>query len=83
MQQHFRAQCFGTDVGQKLVGNVYVDVAIEEGVANADERGIQVLLAELPLATQVFEDALKFFGEVFKHGLPIAASWRNLKSASF
>src|SRR5260370_10599456 len=67
LQQDLRAQGFGADMGEQFVGNVYVDVAIEQGFANSTQRGVQVLLGKLALAAQVLEDALKFLCKVLKH----------------
>ncbi len=78
LQQDFRAERLGSNVGQEFVGDVHVDVAIEEGFANADQGGVHVLVGELALAAQVLEDALKFLGKVFKHWLMLACATETL-----
>ncbi len=78
LQQDFGAQRLGANVGEQFVGDVHVDVAIEQGFANADQRGVQVLFGELALAAQVLEDALEFLCKVFKHWLMLACATETL-----
>jgi len=58
LQHDLGAQRLGADVREQLVGYVHVHVAIEQRFADAGERGVQVLVAQLSLAAQIFEDAL-------------------------
>jgi hypothetical protein len=44
---------------QQLIGDANVDITFEQRFANASERLVEVLLGELPLAAQVFENALQ------------------------
>ena len=67
LEQDFAAKGFFADVGEKLVHDADGHVAFEHGLADFAERGVQVLLGELALAAEVFEDALELFGKVFKH----------------
>ena len=67
LEQDFAAKSFFADVGKKLVHDAYCHVAFEHSFADFAERGVQVLLGELALAAEVFEDALELFGKVFKH----------------
>ena len=80
LQQDFRAQGLGANAGEKLVGNVYVDVAIQQRFANAAQRRVQVFFGELPLAAQVLENALKFLRQIFKHDLGTRRSAEVLAS---
>ena len=87
LQQDFRAKRFGANVGQEFVGDVHVDVAIEEGFADANQGGVHVLVGELALAAQVLEDALEFLGKIFKHcsglGLELDLRLAWVKQLSF
>ena len=58
LQQHFLAEGFVADVGDELVRNGEVYVAIEERFADFGEAGIEMLLGEFALAAHVLECAL-------------------------
>src|SRR4029077_14850965 len=68
LQQHFRADSLGANVGDEFVGDAHVDVTIEQRFADFAESGIEVLFCELSLAAEVFERALKFLCKSLKHG---------------
>jgi hypothetical protein len=67
LQEDFRAQCPGANVSKQFIGDVNIDVAIEQRFANADQRRVKMFVCKFPLAAEIFENALKFFGEIFKH----------------
>src|SRR5882762_8044923 len=52
---------------QQLVGHAHVDVAFEQRLANARQRFVHMLLCELSLPTQVFENSLQLVCQVLKH----------------
>ena len=58
LQQHFLAEGFRADVGDELVGDAEVYVAIEKRFANFGEAGVEMLVGEFALAAHVLECAL-------------------------
>ncbi len=55
------------NLGDEIVGDSEIDVAFEQRFANFGEGGVEMLFGQLALAAQIFEGALKFFGECFEH----------------
>ena len=62
LQQHFRAERLLADVRDEFVRDAEVDVGVEQRLADFAERGVEMLLGQLPLAAQVLERALQFVG---------------------
>jgi hypothetical protein len=62
LQHDFAADGLLADVREELVGHSDVDVAFEEGFANFDESGVEMLFGQLALAAEILERALELFG---------------------
>jgi hypothetical protein len=70
-------------VRQELIDHADVDVAFEQRFADPRERFVHVLLRELSLATQVFEDSLQLVCQVLKHqGLSLLSNSHSLQKTN-
>src|SRR6266702_1860542 len=67
LEHHFAAERLAADVGEQLVGHAERHVAFEQRLADLRQRGVEVLLGQLPLSAEVLERALQLLGEVLKH----------------
>ena len=76
LHHDFGADGLGANVGEEFIGHTDVDVALEEGVTNLCEGGVEVLVGQLALAAKILEGALQLFCKVFKHDefLPLGSS---------
>ena len=61
----------GGDVGDELLGDLVVDVRLEQRETHLAHRLLDVALLEPPLVAHLFEDGGKLVGQAFKwHGVP-------------
>src|SRR2546427_2862469 len=67
LDHHFATQRLAADVGEQLVGHAEGHVAFEQRLADLRQRGVEMLLGQLPLSAKVLERALQLLGEVLKH----------------
>ena len=65
--EDFSADGFDADAFDEVVGDVKVDVGLEQGYANFAQGFSDVFFRERALAAQGFEGALEFVCKVFKH----------------
>ena len=65
--QDFLAQSFPADVLNQLFDDLEVDIGLEQSHADLLQSLLDILLGELSLPAQVFEDTLEFLCKAFKH----------------
>src|SRR4029077_5745389 len=61
------AKRFLFDLSDKFLGNLKIDISLEQREPDLAQRGLDVLLADLPMAAEIFEDLLQLVAKVREH----------------
>src|SRR5438876_12025363 len=68
--QHLLAERFFSDARDEVLGNLKIDIRLEEREPNLPQRIIDVRFADRAVSTQVLEDVLQLVAELRKHNEP-------------
>src|SRR5436190_2479185 len=71
-------ECLFLHTGDEFLGDLKIDISLQECEANLAQRGVDVRFADRAVATQLFENVLELIAELRKHNVSSLGDYTRL-----